>query len=60
MQTTSKKIFNPPTYTDILYSEEIGAARALYGRLASDDTQVANALAWFAAEEVARSIVDAE
>ena len=37
--------------------EEI--ARALYGRLRSDDTQVANALAWFAAEEVARSIVEA-
>lgn len=36
--------------------EEI--ARALYGRLASDDTQVANALAWFAAEEVARSMTD--
>lgn len=36
--------------------EEI--ARALYGRLASDDTQAANALAWFAAEEVARSMTD--
>ena len=33
-------------------------ARALYGRLASDDTQVPNALAWFAAEEVARAETD--
>lgn len=36
--------------------EEI--ARALYGRLHSDDTQVPNALAWFAAEEAARSLTD--
>jgi hypothetical protein len=34
--------------------DEAEIARALYGRLASDDTQVPNALAWFAAEEVAR------
>lgn len=33
-------------------------ARALYGRLGKDDTQVANALAWFAAEEVARHETD--
>lgn len=33
-------------------------ARALYGRLKSDDTQVPNALAWFALEEVARHITD--
>ena len=34
--------------------DEIG--RAIYGQLEDDDTQVANALAWFAAEEVARFI----
>lgn len=34
--------------------DEAEIARALYGRLASDDTRVPNALAWFAAEEVAR------
>lgn len=33
--------------------------RCLYGgRLTDDDTQVANALAWFAAEEVARAFED--
>ena len=36
--------------------DEIG--RALYGRLAADDTQVPNALAWFALEEVARHETD--
>lgn len=36
--------------------EEI--ARAIYGRVAKDDSLVANALAWFAAEEVARSMTD--
>lgn len=30
-------------------------ARALYGRMKKDDRQVANALAWFAAEEVAHA-----
>lgn len=35
-------------------------ARALYGRLAQDDTQVPNALAWFALEEVARHITDGD
>ena len=33
-------------------------ARCLWGRVTDDDTQVANALAWFAAEEVAREYVD--
>jgi hypothetical protein len=34
-------------------------SRCLYGgRLTDDDTQVANALAWFAAEEVARAVVN--
>ena len=33
--------------------DEIG--RALYGRLRPDDTQVPNALAWFALEESARA-----
>ena len=33
-------------------------ARALYGNLKSDDTQVPNALAWFAVEEVARALYD--
>lgn len=32
--------------------------RALYGRIKSDDTQVCNALAWFALEEVARYVVE--
>ena len=39
-------------YSDIEGQNEIG--RALYGRLESDDTQIPNALAWFALEEVAR------
>jgi hypothetical protein len=33
-------------------------ARCLWGRMTDDDTQVANALAWYAAEEVARDYVD--
>jgi hypothetical protein len=34
-------------------------ARCIYGgRLTEDDTQVANALSWFAAEEAARAVVD--
>lgn len=37
---------------------EAEISRALYGRLAKDDTQVPNALAWFAGEEVARYEVD--
>jgi hypothetical protein len=36
--------------------EEI--ARALYGRMGKDDYLVANALSWFAAEEVARFETD--
>jgi hypothetical protein len=32
--------------------------KTLYGNKLQHDTQVANALAWFAAEEVARSFVD--
>ena len=32
--------------------------RALDGRVNRDDTQVANALAWFALEEVARAVCD--
>ena len=36
--------------------DEIG--RAIYGQPEEDDTQVVNALAWFAAEEVARYIYD--
>ena len=36
--------------------DEIG--RAIYGQPEEDDTQVVNALAWFAAEEVARFIYD--
>jgi hypothetical protein len=32
--------------------------RTLYGRLQADDTQVANALAWFAGEEVSRAFCD--
>jgi hypothetical protein len=36
--------------------EKASIARCLYGgRLTDDDTQVANALAWFALEEVARA-----
>lgn len=33
-------------------------ARCLYGRITDEDTQVANALAWFALEEVARYETD--
>jgi hypothetical protein len=36
--------------------ESIG--RCLYGRITDEDTMVANALAWFAAEEVARAFCD--
>jgi len=36
--------------------DEIG--RAIYGRLQSGDTNVPNALAWFALEEVARAEID--
>lgn len=36
--------------------DEIG--RALYGRVTEEETQVANALAWYAAEEVARAFCD--
>jgi hypothetical protein len=39
---------------------EAEISRALYGRLSKDDTQVPNALAWFAGEEVARYMVDQE
>ena len=35
-------------------------ARCLYGRITDDDTQTANALAWFALEEVARAFSDAK
>jgi hypothetical protein len=38
--------------------DEAEISRALYGRLNSDDTQVPNALAWFAAEEVSRALTD--
>ena len=41
---------------DLETREEI--ARALYGRINSDDTLVANALAWFALEETARELTD--
>lgn len=37
--------------------DEIG--RAIYGSMKSDDTQVANALAWFTAEECAREFENA-
>jgi hypothetical protein len=35
-----------------------GIGYTLYGNKSQHDTQIANALAWFAAEEVARSFVD--
>jgi len=38
------------------YIDSIG--RCLYGRITDDDTDVANALAWFAGEEVARAFCD--
>lgn len=38
--------------------DEAEISRALYGRLASDDTKVPNALTWFAAEEVAHQETD--
>lgn len=37
-------------------ADEIG--RALYGKIGEKETQVANALAWFALEEVARAFCD--
>lgn len=43
-------------YNDAEGEAEI--SRALYGRLESDDTQIPNALAWFALEEVARHETD--
>jgi hypothetical protein len=42
-----------PDYT----ADEIGAT--MYGATSRMDTQIANALAWFAAEEVARAYCDA-
>lgn len=48
--------FNCIRPADFETREEI--ARALYGRIKADDTQVPNALAWFAAEEVARELTD--
>jgi hypothetical protein len=42
-----------PDYT----ADEIGAT--MYGAKSRMDTQISNALAWFAAEEVARAYVDA-
>ena len=50
--------FNCLQPADFETREEI--ARALYGRIKADDTQVPNALAWFAAEEVSRLMVDEE
>lgn len=41
---------------DIETRDEIG--RAIYGKLEGGDTLVANALAWFALEEVARHITE--
>lgn len=42
---------------DVTTEEEVG--RVLYGaRVTENDTQVANALAWFALEEVARAVAD--
>lgn len=38
------------------YEQEIG--QALYGRIPADSVTVPNALAWFAAEEVARYEID--
>jgi len=48
--------FNCVRPADFEEREEI--ARALYGRIKPDDTQIPNALAWFAAEEVARQFID--
>jgi hypothetical protein len=44
------------SYNDASGEAEI--ARALYGRLERDDTQIPNALTWFAAEEVARELME--
>ena len=44
---------------EVLREYAPGVGRCLYGgRLTDDDTQVANALAWFAAEEVARAFME--
>jgi hypothetical protein len=48
--------FNCLKPADFETREEI--ARALYGKLKADDTQVPNALAWFAGEQVARYVTD--
>jgi hypothetical protein len=48
------KTSNPQERRDL--EDEIG--RALYGRITDKETQVANALAWFALEEVARAFCD--
>jgi hypothetical protein len=56
LSTRSKKpgdYSRVPDYTP----DEIGAT--LYGNKSRMDTQIANALAWFAAEEVARAYCDA-
>lgn len=39
-------------------ADKPSVGKTLYGTKRQHDTQVANALAWFAAEEVARSFVD--
>ena len=39
-------------------ADKPSVGKTLYGNKRQHDTQVANALAWFAAEEVARSFVD--
>jgi len=41
-----------------LGADKPSVGKTLYGNKRQHDTQVANALAWFAAEEVARSFVD--
>lgn len=41
-----------------LEKEQESICRCLYGRVTEEDTCTANALAWFAAEEVARAFCD--
>lgn len=50
--------FNCLKPADFETREEI--ARALYGKLKADDIQVANALTWFAGEEVSRYCTEEE
>jgi hypothetical protein len=54
----SKALIDAGIDPDIETWNDETLARALYGRMGKDDYLVANALSWFAAEEVARFETD--